>query len=62
LRPSGKQDRNPEDTVWCKEDAGLDATETIPFGIAVTIEMGIALPVYDDFKHGCAFVFELPAD
>jgi hypothetical protein len=36
--------------VWCKEDAGLDSDEAVRYGIAVTIEAGTALPVYNEIQ------------
>jgi hypothetical protein len=36
--------------VWCKEDASADDDESIPYGIAVTIESESALPVYDEIQ------------
>jgi hypothetical protein len=36
--------------VWCKEDAGIDDNTQIPYGIAVTIEAGTALPVYQQVQ------------
>jgi hypothetical protein len=36
--------------VWCKEDAGLSSQETIRYGVAVTIEAGTELPVYDQIQ------------
>jgi hypothetical protein len=36
--------------VWCKEDAGIDEGAQIPYGIAVTIETGMALPVYQQVQ------------
>jgi hypothetical protein len=32
--------------VWCKEDAGASEDDLVRYGIAVTIEAEIALPVY----------------
>jgi hypothetical protein len=37
--------------IWCKEDAGLSAGETIRYGVAVTIEAGTQLPVYDQVQN-----------
>src|ERR1019366_4188235 len=34
--------------VWCKEDAGVADGQLIRYGIAVTIEAGTALPVYQE--------------
>jgi hypothetical protein len=36
--------------IWCKEDAGLDEATTIRYGLAVTIEAGAHLPVYDQIR------------
>ncbi|MGH9694519.1 MAG: hypothetical protein ACRD5Z_10280, partial [Bryobacteraceae bacterium] len=36
--------------VWCKEDAGLISEEAIRYGVAVTIEAGTELPVYDEIQ------------
>jgi hypothetical protein len=37
--------------VWCKEDAGLDETMPVRYGIAVTIEAETALPVYSEIQQ-----------
>ena len=37
--------------VWCKEDAGADETTTVRFGLAITIEAGTALPVYQEIQQ-----------
>jgi len=37
--------------VWCKEDAGLAGNEAVRYGIAVTIEAGSALPVYEQIQQ-----------
>lgn len=37
--------------VWCKEVAGLDVNETIRYAVAVTIEAGEALPVYEQIQQ-----------
>ncbi|MHB8257131.1 MAG: S8 family peptidase [Acidiferrobacterales bacterium] len=36
--------------VWCKEDAGAADSDSIRYGIAVTIEAETALPVYDEIQ------------
>ena len=36
--------------VWCKEDAGLAANDAIRYCVAVTIEAGAQLPVYDQVQ------------
>ena len=36
--------------VWCKEDAGISDGATVRYGIAVTIEAGAALPVYQEIQ------------
>ena len=36
--------------VWCKEDAGISDEAFIRYGIAVTIEAGTALPVYEEVQ------------
>jgi len=36
--------------VWCKEDAGVADGQLIRYGIAVTIEAGTALPVYQEIQ------------
>ena len=37
--------------VWCKEDAGLTNDRAIRYGIAVTIESGTALPIYEEIRE-----------
>jgi hypothetical protein len=37
--------------VWCKEDAGIDPNEAVRYGVAVTIEAGDLLPVYDEIQQ-----------
>jgi hypothetical protein len=37
--------------VWCKKVVGLDANEAINYGLAVTIEAGTALPVYEEVQQ-----------
>lgn len=37
--------------VWCKEDAG-GIEEAIRYSIIVTIEAGVAVPVYEEIKQG----------
>jgi hypothetical protein len=37
--------------VWCKEDAGISDGQLIRYGIAVTIEAGTALPVYEQIQQ-----------
>ncbi len=36
--------------VWCKEDAGISDGAMVRYGIAVTIEAGTALPVYQEIE------------
>ena len=36
--------------VWCKEDSGIVEGVTIRYGIAVTIEAGTALPIYEEIQ------------
>jgi len=36
--------------VWCKEDAGISNGAMVRYGIAVTIEAGTALPVYQEIQ------------
>ena len=37
--------------VWCKEDAGVSAGATpVRYAVAVTIEAGTELPVYDEIE------------
>ena len=37
--------------VWCKEDAGVTDGAMVRYGIAVTIEAGTALPVYQEIQQ-----------
>ena len=37
--------------VWCKEDAGIPEGTRIRYGIAVTIEAGSALPIYQEIEQ-----------
>jgi len=37
--------------VWCKGDAGITDGQLIRYGIAVTIEAGTALPVYEEIQQ-----------
>jgi hypothetical protein len=37
--------------VWCKEDAGATDGTMVRYGIAVTIEAGTALPVYQEIQQ-----------
>jgi len=37
--------------VWCKEDAGVIEEAPIRYGIAVTLQAGTALPVYDQIQE-----------
>jgi hypothetical protein len=37
--------------VWCKEDAGATDGAMVRYGIAVTIEAGTALPVYQEIEQ-----------
>jgi hypothetical protein len=37
--------------VWCKEDAGIEPDEIVRYGIAVTIEAGEALSIYDEIQQ-----------
>jgi Subtilase family len=37
--------------VWCKEDAGATDGAMVRYGIAVTIEAGTALPVYQEIQQ-----------
>ncbi len=36
--------------VWCREDAGVSDDGPVRYGIAVTLEAGTALPVYDEIQ------------
>jgi hypothetical protein len=36
--------------VWCKEDAGVVENGPVRYGVAVTIEAGIELAVYDEIQ------------
>jgi hypothetical protein len=36
--------------VWCKEDAGVANDSPVRYGIAVTLQAGTALPVYDEIQ------------
>jgi hypothetical protein len=36
--------------VWCKQDAGSN-TGTVRYGVAITIEAGTAIPVYDEIRQ-----------
>ena len=36
--------------VWCKEDAGLTEGLSIRYGVAVTIESGTPLPIYQEIQ------------
>jgi hypothetical protein len=37
--------------VWCKEDAGARSDRSVRYAIAVTIESGASLPIYDQIKQ-----------
>jgi hypothetical protein len=37
--------------VWCKEDAGARSERSVRYAIAVTIESGASLPIYDQIKE-----------
>ena len=37
--------------VWCKEDAGSKSDAPVRYAIAVTIESGASLPIYDQIKQ-----------
>lgn len=37
--------------IWCKEVAGLDGNEPIRYAVAVTIEAGKTLPVYEQIQQ-----------
>ena len=37
--------------VWCKEDAGPTTEQAIRYAIAVTIESGTALPIYEEIRE-----------
>ena len=37
--------------VWCKEDAGHDHEVAVKYGIAITIEAGPALPIYEQIQQ-----------
>lgn len=37
--------------VWCKEDAGLTDIRPVRYGIAVTVEAGEAIPVYEEIRQ-----------
>jgi hypothetical protein len=37
--------------VWCKEDAGVADGQLVRYGMAVTIEAGTALPVYEEIRQ-----------
>lgn len=36
--------------VWCKEDSGIGEDVSIRYGIAVTIEAGVTLPIYEEIQ------------
>jgi hypothetical protein len=37
--------------VWCKEDAGVLGPEPVRYAIAVTIEAGSMIPVYEQIEQ-----------
>ena len=37
--------------VWCKEDAGIVEGEQIRYAVAVTLQAGTLLPVYDQIQQ-----------